>query len=484
MSFASVASILGWALAVLAAAMLLPMAVGVGYGELEAVTAFGIAAVLTAFAAGLLVIVARGSAAAGTKRESIAAVVAVWLVVPVFAALPFLTTTAVEGPVNAYFESVSGLTTTGATAIPSLDAAEHAILIWRALLQWLGGVATVVLVVVHFAHLGFGGMQLYPGVMLHGEQDPLLDRLRQTGLAVSMVFGILATMCFGALLAAGFPIFDAVAHALSAVSTGGFSTRDGSVGAFANPAAEVVLMGFMLFGATNASLFWTIVRHNSTAAFFRDPEFPWFVGIALLGGCAIAAALLFLTGTAVAPAMRHGLFAAVSAITTTGFASGEGIDWPLFAPLLLLVLMMAGGCTGSTAGGLKTMRVLLLRRFARRGIARLSHPHGVEGIRYGRMTVDAEAILAVWAFFVVLAFGFGLLTVGLALAGFEFREAVFAAGGVLSNSVPATAHLAGGTVTYDQASAGARLLMCLGMILGRLEFFTALILVIPFFWRR
>ncbi|MDA0654126.1 MAG: potassium transporter, partial [Proteobacteria bacterium] len=347
MSFASVSSILGWALAVLGIAMTVPVAVGFGYGESDAAAAFAVAAVMTVFAAGLLIIATRGSRAAGTKRENVAATVAVWVVAPLFAALPLYAAGAASGALNAWFESVSGLTTTGATAIGPIEAAGHATLIWRAMLQWLGGVATVMTVVVHLAHLGVGGMQLYPGAMLHGEQDPLLERLASTGLAVSAVFAILAAACFVALLATGIPAFDAVAHALATVSTGGFSTRDGSVGAFANPAAEAVLIVFMVLGAANASLHWLVVRRRNPREYWRDPEFLRFVSVAALAAAAISVALAALSGVEAGEAIRHGAFAAVSAITTTGFSTGGDIAWPLLAPLLLLVLMLAGGCTGS-----------------------------------------------------------------------------------------------------------------------------------------
>lgn len=483
MSFASIASILGWALAVLGLAMTVPVMVGFAYGEPEA-AAFAVATVLTVFAAGLLIIATRGARVAGTKRENVAATVIVWVVVPVFAALPLYTAGATSGALNAWFESVSGLTTTGATAIASVEMAGHATLLWRAMLQWLGGVATVITVVVHLAHLGVGGMQLYPGAMLHGEEDPLLGRLAETGLAVSAVFAILALACFLGLLATGIPAFDAVAHALSTVSTGGFSTRDGSVGAFENPAAEAVLIVFMILGAANASLHWLVVRRRNLREYWRDPEFLRFVGVAALAAAAISLALAALSGVEAGAAVRHGAFAAVAAITTTGYATGGGVAWPLLAPLLLLVLMLAGGCTGSTAGGLKTMRVFLLLRLARREITRLSHPHGVEEIRYGRMKVDPEAVRAVWAFFVVFLFGFGALSVLLALAGLDFRGAVFAAAGAISNTVPANAYYADGAGGFADQSAAARVLMCVGMLLGRLEFFTVLILLNPLYWRR
>jgi trk system potassium uptake protein TrkH len=484
MSFANVASVLGWALAALAAAMALSAGSGTLFGEGEAAAAFAVAAMLTGFVAGLLVLTARARAAPATKRENVAATVGVLLVLPVFAALPMFTSGAVASVTDAYFEAVSGLTTTGATVIAGLDGADRTVLLWRALLQWLGGIGTVILVILHLAHLGVGGMQLYSGAIVHGDQDPLMIRLKETGAPVVAVYAVLTALCFIALAMTGLPAFDAIAHALTAVSTGGFSTRDGSVGAFASPAVEAVLVVFMILGATNASLHWMLLRRQGAAVYRRDPEFLYFLWTSALAAAVIAAALIVLGGTGAGAAVRHGVFAAVSAITTTGFAGGSEVGWPLFVPAFLLVLMIAGGCTGSTAGGLKTMRLLILFQLTRREMARLAHPHSVKAVRYGGAPVDPAAVRAVWAFFVVLVFGFAVLTLGLALTGSEFRAAAFAAAGAVSNTGPIAAQLAGDAAHAADLAPAAKVLLCLGMLLGRIEFFTALILFNPRFWRR
>ena len=461
--------------------MLIPTTVGLAYGAPGVTGAFGVSCLLTAFAGGVLIMVTRGAESTAWKRENLAAVIGTWLILPLFAALPLYFATSL-GWVGAVFESVSGLTTTGATALPSVNNVSPAVLLWRAMLQWFGGVATVVFVIVHLAHLGVGGMQLYRSSILHGEQDPLLTRLAETGAAVAIIFAILAVACFLALLMAGIPAFDALTHALSTVSTGGFSTRDSSIEAFASPAVEVILIVFMILGAANASLHWLVVRRQEFGAYWNDPEFLRFLFISLCAGLLLALVLIVASGASWGAALRHGIFAAISAITTTGFSATAEFQWPVFAPLLLLVLMLAGGCTGSTAGGLKTMRLMLLMRLARGEIGRLAHPHGVGTIRYGAATVDAAATRAVWAFFVVLAFGFGLLTIALAMAGLDFRGAAFAAAGALSNTVP------GAGLLKETGFAGAgptvQLLFCSGMILGRLEFFSILILFNPLFWRR
>ena len=482
MSYATISSILGWCLAATAGAMLAPAAIGAGLGETAAAGAFGVSALLTAFVAGGLIIAARGpSVAIAGTHESVVGAVLVWTMVPLFGALPFLASGAVTSLVDAYFESVSGFTTTGLTVLTGLDGTSRAVLFWRALTQWLGGAATVVLVLVHIAHLGVGGMQLSPSAIVHGEQDPLLTRLRETATAVLAVYAVLTAACFVALSAARMPLFDAAAHALSAVSTGGFSTRDGSVGAFANPTAEGVLVVFMLLGAANVSLHWMVVRGQGFGGYRRDPEARSYLAAAAAGAAVLASALWVLAGSAPLVALRHGVFLATSALTTTGFSAGTG-PWPLFVPAFLMVLMLAGGATGSASGGLKTMRVLLLLRLAAREFLRLAHPHGVRPPRYAGRVIDEDATRAVWSLFVVLAFGFGLLTLGLAAAGADLDAAAFAAAAALSNTGPVALVLAGESLAG--MADGAKLLLCTGMVLGRIEFFTVLLLFTPLFWRR
>ena len=485
MKVGSVASIIGWALCILSLTMIMPIFVALAYSEFYSAKAFVLSAAITGFASGLLIISSRSDKQkASTKRENIVSAVVFWLVVPIFAALPLLFTGSTEGILNSYFESVSGLTTTGATVISSLETVDHASLFWRAILQWLGGISVVVLVVIHLAHLGVGGMQLYPSSLLHGEQDPLLDRLKDTGVVVVSIYAILALVCCILLIFSGLSPFDSITHALTAVSTGGFSTHNNSVSAFNNFTAEIILIVFMILGATNISLLWLVLRRQEFDVIKKDPELTKFIVVILIISAIIGISLMALSEIDKLTAFRVGLFSTVSAITTTGFYSGQNISWPLFVPMLLLVLMFSGGCTGSATGGLKTMRVMLLFRLAQREILRLAHPHGVEGIRYSGLSVDKEAMRAIWAFFVVLILAFGFVTISLALTGMDFRDSVFSAAGALSNTVPATVYLQDSFVSYEGVAIGTKIILCIGMIIGRLEFLTALIIFNPLFWRQ
>jgi trk system potassium uptake protein TrkH len=327
-------------------------------------------------------------------------------------------------------------------------------------------------------------MQLYPSSLLHGEQDPLLDRLKDTGVVVVSIYAILAIVCCILLMFSGLTPFDSITHALTAVSTGGFSTHNNSIASFNNVYAEIILILFMILGATNISLLWLVLRRQEFVVIKKDPELTKFIVAIIIISTIIGISLITLSDIDKLSAFRVGVFSTVSAITTTGFYSGQNTGWPLFVPMLLLVLMFAGGCTGSATGGLKTMRVMLLFRLAQREISRLAHPHGVEGIRYSGLSVDNEAMRAIWAFFVVLTLAFGFITISLALTGMDFRDSVFSAAGALSNTVPATVYLQDSFASFEGAAVGTKIILCIGMIIGRLEFLTALIIFNPLFWRQ
>ena len=484
MSFATAFSILGWLLAVLGVAMAAPAATGLVYGETAAATAFALSAALTVFVGGALIIAARAPDVREVRREAFAAAVLVWVVGPAFAAIPLAVLGATESVLSAYLEAVSGLTTTGGTVLADLDSAARSVLLWRGLLQWLGGIGTVVLVIVHLSHLGIGGMQLYSSALVHGEQDPLTTRLRHAATSLIGVYAALTLACMVALWLTGLTIFDAVTLALSTLSTGGFSPRDGGVGAYASRAVEAVLVVFMILGAANFSGHWLALRGRGLGHYWRDPELTMFLVAAAVAAALMAAALAALGNTRILESAWFGVFHAVSALSTTGFVTGEGLTWPTFVPVLLVALMLIGGSTGSTAGGLKIMRVVLLARLARREMERLTHPHGVVPFNYGGKVVDDGTRRGIWAVFFALVFTFAALTLALGVVGMDFSAAAFAAAAAVTNTAPMTATMMEGSANYASAGESTKALLAAGMILGRLEFLSVLVLLNPLFWRR
>ena len=481
MGYASVLSIVGWLLLAWATAMALPALVAVSYGEAGAAGAFLSSMLLTAFAGGILVMATRGVGREVSKREAFLLAVLAWVLLPVFGALPYFFTGVAAGATDSYFEALSGLTTTGATVLSDLDAVPRSILFWRALTQWIGGLGTIMLALAMLSLLGIGGMQLYRSAMPRGERDSLALRLIQATRSIWWIYALLTVACGLLLWIAGMPAFDALCHAMSTLSTGGFSTRDAPLTTFTNPLVEAVLIVFMLAGALNFTLHWALF-HRRLRPLREDPELRYLIIIAAVAAGAIFAVLIS-AGEGGRDGVRLAVFSAVSVLTTTGFPAAEAGAWPAALAFLFLTLMMIGGSTGSTAGGLKLMRVALMMKESWRELARLAYPHGVVRLTYGRQAIPDAALWAVWSFIIVYLFCFVLVALGLAWFGLDIRTALAASGAALSNSGPAMVMVAGGEATYAQMPDGAKWLISGAMLLGRLELFTLLALLSPAFWR-
>jgi trk system potassium uptake protein TrkH len=486
MSFASAFSILGWSLAILGGAMLGPAAAGFAMDEKVSGLIFLLSAAPTIFVGGGLIIASRGPRPHTARRESFVSVALIVLVLPVFAAIPLLGSGAIGGVLNAYFEAVSGLTTSGATVIGDLDSVDRSVVLWRSLLQWLGGVGAVVLAIVHFAPRGVGGMQLYASPLVHGEQDPLGERFRHAGISFSWVYAILTGACILALWISGLEFFDGIVLGLSTVSTGGFSPFNDSLAGLKNRTAEAVIVVFMILGATNLTLHWQALRGKGFSVYLQDPEFPLLLGLMITAGAALAVALSLGKNVDVLDAVWVGLFHAVSAISTTGFVTdqGQSVGWPVFGLMLLVILMLIGGSTGSSGGGIKVMRASLLIGLVRREFNRLAHPHGVVCIPYRGTGVEEAALRGIWAVFIAMVFTFGLLTVAMTSFGVDFQNAAYIAVSAVTNTAPMLGALVDQGVRVGDMNGGAKVALTVGMILGRLEFLSVFVLLSPLFWRR
>lgn len=481
MGYATALSVIGWLLLGWAGAMLLPVLVALNYGETGAAGAFFASATLTAFAGGALTIATRGVGRPVSKREAFLVAVLAWTTLSAFGALPFLFTGTVPGVTEAYFEALSGLTTTGASVLGDLDRVPRSVLFWRALSQWSGGFGTIILALAMLSLLGVGGMQLAPSAMPRGGRDSLGARLLESARSIWWIYGLLTLIGAVLLWAAGMPPFDALSHAMTTISSGGFSTRNGSVGAFASPLVEAVLIVFMLAAASNFTLLWALF-HGRTRPLREDPELRYLL---LFGGgaAALVFAALLADGMGLGASLREATFSAVSVLTTTGFTTGSVAVWPFGLSALFLGLMMIGGATGSTAGGLKIMRATLMVKEGGRELARLAHPHGVVQLRFGRRTLPDSALGAVWAFIILYLLCFVAVTLGLAAFGLDLQAALAAAGAALSNAGPAMAMVTGGEDGFVLLPAGAKWLLVVAMLLGRLELFTLLAMLSPAFWR-
>ncbi|MEO0578839.1 MAG: TrkH family potassium uptake protein, partial [Pseudomonadota bacterium] len=417
-------------------------------------------------------------------RDGFLIVASFWMVLGTFGSAPLLfSDVPTMSFTDAVFEAMSGLTTTGATVLTGLDALPKSILYYRQQLQWLGGMGIIVLAVAVLPMLGVGGMQLYraetPGPI---KDTKLTPRITETAKALWYVYLGFTTLCAVSYWLAGMEVFDAICHSFSTVAIGGFSTHDLSIGYFQSTTIDLIAIIFMFLAGINFSLHFFAWRHNSIRHYPADPEFRAYVVI-LLSLSIVAATTLVASNEYGNPSQNvtHGVFQAVSLATTTGFTTANYASWPGALPVLLILASFIGGCAGSTAGGMKVMRWLLVYRQGSREITRLVHPNAEIPVRIGRKAVSYRVIEAVWGFFAVYIIVFTAILIALLATGLDQVTAFSAVAATLNNLGPG---LGGVTAGFMGVSDAGKWVSIVAMVLGRLEIFTLLVLITPTFWRR
>ncbi|MBO9493727.1 potassium transporter [Thalassotalea sp. G20_0] len=416
-------------------------------------------------------------------REGFLVTALLWIVLGAVGSLPFLL---MESPAlsitDALFESMSGLTTTGATILTGIEHLPRSVLFYRQQLQWLGGMGIIVLAVAILPMLGIGGMQLYrtetPGPV---KDSKLTPRITETAKALWFLYLFLTAACALAYWLAGMNLFDAICHSFTTIAIGGFSTYDASMGHFNSPMIISVAIFFMLVAGINFALHFTAWRNKLLTHYIQDPEVKWFLAILGVVGL-ITVTTLYLSDTyPLAKSFRYGLFEVVSVATTTGYTSSSSFSaWPTFLPLLLFFTSFMGGCAGSTAGGMKVIRVVLIAKQGMRELRRLVHPNAVFTIKIGGKPVSSKVGEAVWGFFATYILMFVLLFLALLAAGLDFTTAFSTIASCLNNLGPALGEAA---FSYRGLPDAAKWILAFAMLLGRLEIFTLLVLFTPTFWR-
>ncbi len=417
-------------------------------------------------------------------RDGFVVVVMFWAGLGLAGALPLMLA---ERPsltfFDAVFESVSALTTTGATVVVGLDDLPKSILFYRQQLQWLGGMGIIVLAVAILPMLGVGGMQLYraetPGPV---KDSKLTPRITQTAKALWYIYLLLTAICMAAYWVAGMNGFDALAHAFSTVAIGGFSTHDASIGYYDSPLIETVSIFFMAVAGINFSLHFIALRHRDPLAWFRDAEFKTYL-LLLTGASFITVAYLLVAGIErnFWDALRLGIFQTVSVATTTGFVTADFATWPTFVAVSLVFLSFIGGCAGSTGGGMKVIRVMLLFKQGQREMLRLIHPHATLAVKVGGKVLPDRVIEAVWGFFSAYVFVFIVFMLIMMATGMDQVTAFSAVAASLNNLGPGLGDVA---ANYAGISDMQKLVLAIAMLMGRLEIFTLLVLLTPSFWER
>jgi trk system potassium uptake protein TrkH len=482
MRLAVVQRILGMLIMIFSITMLPPVAISVYFND-GAIHAFEQAFGITLLVGFLIWFPVRKHIEDLRLRDGFLIVAAFWIVLGSVGALPFLF---MEAPAlsftDAMFEAMSGLTTTGATILTGLDYMPQSLLFYRQQLQWFGGMGIIVLAVAILPMLGVGGMQLYRAEMAGPVKDSkLTPRITETAKALWYIYLGLTIACGAAYYYAGMNAFDAICHAFSTVAIGGFSTHDASIGHFASPLINIIAIIFMFIAGINFSLHFLAWRGKSVLGYLKDSEFRTYAR-GMVGLSVVVIAYLYFVGeyATFSETISEGLFQVVSIATTTGFTTAEFAAWPGALPVMLIFASFVGGCAGSTGGGMKVMRVLLLYRQGVREIKRLVHPNAEIAVKLGGQTVPPRVIDSVWGFFAVYVVVFVVMMVIMLIDGVDQVTAFSAVAASLNNLGPGLGDVAAG---FGSLSDLSKWVCVAAMLLGRLEIFTLLVLFSRTYWQ-
>ena len=417
-----------------------------------------------------------------SQREGMAVVTVGWTTVGLFGAVPFFLGDAYFSFTDAFFESVSGFTTTGASVLTNIESLSKGLLFWRSFIQWLGGMGIIVLSVAILPFLGVGGMQLYKAEVPTPVPDKLKPRIRDTAMILWKVYALITAVEVILLLVGGMPLYDALCHTFTTMPTGGFSTKNASIAHFDSVYIDCVIIFFMLLAGINFSLHYQMLR-GKPLAFWRDSECRFFLGAILILSLAVSFNIFGTVYRSFTEALQYGVFQVVSIVTTTGYATADYEKWPAMSQLILLLCMFLGASAGSTGGGMKCLRILLCFKYCYKELFTLIHPHAVSHVKIGGKPVPEDVMRSVLGFLALYVGLFALGSVVLAGLGVDFTTAFTAVASAIGNIGPGFG-MVGPVENYAQIPIAGKWLLIWCMLLGRLEIFTVIILLVPEFWRK
>ena len=478
--FRPVLLVTGVLVATLGAAMLLPALVDLA-ADNDDWMIFGSAGMVTMLFGLGLFISNRGAPKGLSTRQAMLMTVISWVALVAFGALPFHWSGIVPSYTDAFFESMSGLTTTGATVITGLDSAPPGLLFWRGLLQWLGGLGIIVMAIAVLPMLQIGGMQLFKAEAFD-TAEKILPRATQISLSITLVFIAMTGICAISYMAVGMAVDDAVIHAMTTVATGGFSTKDASIGYFNSAGVEWIAIVFMFLGSIPFLLYVQMLqgRFRPLLADDQVKAFSAFLGVTIIAGWMMAH---FSDNHIGLEGLRHSAFNVVSIVTGTGYSSTDYGLWGPHAVAFFFIIMFVGGCAGSTSCGIKIFRFQVLFEAVRQHISQVMYPHGVFRAHFNGKPIQDRVIASVMSFFFLFMASFIVLAILLRMSGLDTITALSGAGTALSNVGPGLGEIIGPAGNFQSLTDSQKWLLAGGMLLGRLELFTVLVLFLPRFWR-
>lgn len=462
--------------------MVFPLIVGLLYQD-QSVIPILKSIGITVFAGALLYFICRSERAeVVSQREGMAIVAVGWTCVGLFGALPFYLNDGGFRFIDAVFESVSGFTTTGASVLTNVEAVSKGLLFWRSFIQWLGGMGIIVLSVAILPFLGVGGMQLYKAEVPSPVPDKLKPRIRDTASILWKVYALISLAEVVLLMIGGMDIYSALCHTFTTMPTGGFSTKNASIAGFNSVYFDCVFIFFMLMAGINFSLHYQMLK-GKPLAFWKDSECRFYLGAVLFLVIVVSLNVYGSVYRSIGQAFRYGAFQIVSILTTTGYATADYEQWPAMAQLILLICMFLGASAGSTGGGVKCLRVMLCFRFCYQQLFSLIHPHAVSHVKIGGKVVPDDVMHSILGFLALYIGLFTLSSVILAGMGVDFITSFGAVAASIGNIGPGFG-MVGPVDNYAQIPDLGKWLLIWCMLLGRLEIFTIIILVVPEFWRK
>jgi len=474
--------LIGVLLSINAGAMLIPLSVELFIYHTSGWREFAIAAFITGLVGTLLVLSNREQKKTELKvREAFLLTVGSWIAMSFFAGLPFFWSPLSLTFIDSWFESVSALTTTGSTILAQLDKVSKGVLLWRALLQWLGGTGIIVMAMSILPILRIGGMQLFRNEF-SDRSEKILPRVSQIATAILSIYFFFTLLCAVLLYFAGMKWFDAICHAMSTISTGGFSTKDLSIAGFHSVFIEIILIVFMIVGGTTFILFIKL-WHRNFKSVWRDSQLRAYLSVIAIASLLSTGWLSFYQHIDFLNSLRHGTFAVVSVLTSTGYATEDYSSWGPFPLVLFFLLSLVGGCTGSTTGGIKIFRFQVLGAVALSHMRQLRRSHGIYLPTYQSQKISENISTSVFTFITLYAFCLMMLAGGLSAFGLDFITSISGAASALGNLGVGLGSTIGPLESFAQLNLGPKCLLMFGMILGRLELLAVLVLFMPSFWR-
>lgn len=481
-NYTVIANLLGYLLLLNGVFMLACLPFSVYYNEGDHLAILGSALITLASGALLVAITRNPNSKELSKKDGYLIVTLGWLIMSFFGTLPYLLSGTIPNITDAFFETVSGYSTTGATILYDIESVHKGILFWRSMSQWIGGMGIIVLTIAILPLLGIGGMQLFvaeaPGI----SPDKLQPRIKETAKRLWLIYIGLTVIETLLLWAGEMDFYDAINHAFTTTATGGFSTKNASIAYFSSPFTHYVIILFMFLGGTNFTIIY-LALHGEFEKAIKNEEFRYYAGFCLAIGLTVAIGILIISNSPVEKAIRNGLFQVVSITTTTGYVTADYTAWSSFITVIFFILMFIGGCAGSTSGGVKIVRHVVLMKNSILEFKRQIHPTAVLPVRLNKKAVDRDITFTVLAFIMIYISIFALGSIIVSMMGVEFETALGSVAAALGNVGPGIASVGPGS-NYAHLPDQVKWFLAGLMLLGRLELFTVLILFTPYFWRR